>query len=79
MNHKLHDLIEIEANALGFDLVRTWRPTASGLAPDHDVVLPRGTGPRHLVLHPSGHLHVVTEYSGEVFSEWQVIVPFSIS
>ncbi len=58
----------IATTDLGFDLVRTWRPTASGLAPDHDVVLPRGPGPRHLVLHPSGHLHVVTEYSGEVFT-----------
>ncbi|PKI91081.1 3-carboxymuconate cyclase [Actinomycetales bacterium SN12] len=40
----------------------------SGLALDHEVVLPRGTGPRHMVLHPSGHLHVVTEYSCEVFT-----------
>ncbi|WP_460798053.1 lactonase family protein [Microbacterium sp. GXF0217] len=53
---------------LGFDLVRFWRPTASGLALDHEVVLPRGTGPRHMVVHPSGHLHVVTEYSCEVFT-----------
>ncbi|UYO96975.1 lactonase family protein [Microbacterium sp. M28] len=53
---------------LGFDLVRFWRPTATGLALDHEVVLPRGTGPRHMVVHPSGHLHVVTEYSCEVFT-----------
>lgn len=60
---------------LGFDLVRIWRPSAgsgtradSGLMLDHEVVLPRGTGPRHMVLHPSGHLHVVTEYSCEVFT-----------
>ena len=53
---------------LGFDLVRFWCPTATGLALDHEVVLPRGTGPRHMVVHPSGHLHVVTEYSCEVFT-----------
>ncbi|WP_406247687.1 lactonase family protein [Microbacterium sp. M] len=53
---------------LGFDLVRFWRPTATGLALDHEVVLPQGTGPRHMVVHPSGHLHVVTEYSCEVFT-----------
>lgn len=53
---------------LGFDLVRVWRRSGDRLAPDHEVVLPRGTGPRHMVLHPSGHLHVVTEYSCEVFT-----------
>ncbi len=58
----------IATTDLGFDLVRIWRPTATGLASDHDVVLPRGTGPRHMVMHPSGHLHVVTEYSGEIFT-----------
>jgi 6-phosphogluconolactonase len=35
---------------------------------DHEVLLPPGTGPRHMVMHPSGHLHVVTEYSCEVFT-----------
>lgn len=58
----------IATTDLGFDLVRIWRPTASGLRVDHEVVLPLGTGPRHMVLHPSGHLHVVTEYSCEVFT-----------
>ncbi|MDT0157711.1 beta-propeller fold lactonase family protein [Microbacterium sp. ARD32] len=58
----------IATTDLGFDLVRIWRPSGAGLAPDHEVVLPRGTGPRHMVLHPSGHLHVVTEYSCEVFT-----------
>jgi len=53
---------------LGYDLIRFWRPGGSGLVPDHEVVLPRGTGPRHMVVHPSGHLHVVTEYSCEVFT-----------
>lgn len=60
---------------LGFDLVRFWRASTGsatqgggGLTLDHEVVLPLGTGPRHMVLHPSGHLHVVTEYSCEVFT-----------
>lgn len=58
----------IATTDLGFDLVRFWRQSANGLALDHEVVLPRGTGPRHMVVHPSGHLHVVTEYSCEVFT-----------
>lgn len=59
----------IATTDLGFDLVRIWRPsTGAHLTLDHEVVLPRGTGPRHLVMHPSGHLHVVTEYSCEVFT-----------
>lgn len=53
---------------LGFDLVRIWRAAAGGLVLDHEVTLPQGTGPRHMVVHPSGHLHVVTEYSCEVFT-----------
>ncbi len=58
----------IATTDLGFDLVRIWRPGPAGLALDHEVVLPQGTGPRHMVVHPSGHLHVVTEYSCEVFT-----------
>ncbi|RWZ68338.1 3-carboxymuconate cyclase [Labedella populi] len=56
---------------LGFDLVRFWRRSPSASAPlvlDHEVTLPRGVGPRHLTWHESGHLHVVTEYSIEVFT-----------
>jgi 6-phosphogluconolactonase (cycloisomerase 2 family) len=56
---------------LGFDLVRFWRRGTSPTAPfvlDHEVTLPRGVGPRHLAWHESGHLHVVTEYSIEVFT-----------
>lgn len=53
---------------LGFDLVRIWRQSPGGLRLDHEVVLPLGSGPRHMVVHPSGHLHVVTEYSCEVFT-----------
>ncbi|MEV8218161.1 beta-propeller fold lactonase family protein [Microbacterium sp. NPDC077391] len=58
----------IATTDLGFDLVRIWRASGAGLTVDHEVVLPRGIGPRHMVLHPSGHLHVVTEYSCEVFT-----------
>lgn len=58
----------IATTDLGFDLVRFWRLTGSGLVLDHEVVLPQGVGPRHMVVHPSGHLHVVTEYSCEVFT-----------
>jgi 6-phosphogluconolactonase len=56
---------------LGFDLVRVWRRGSSASAPlvlDHEVTLPRGVGPRHLAWHESGHLHVLTEYSVEVFT-----------
>lgn len=53
---------------LGLDVVRIWRATAAGLRPLQQVALPRGSGPRHMVLHPSGHLYVVTELSCEVFA-----------
>ncbi len=52
---------------LGFDLVRVWSYVEGrGLMLDHEVVLPLGCGPRHLVRHPSGSILVVTEYSVEV-------------
>ena len=58
---------------LGHDLLRIWnvRP-GPGPGPvlepvlDHEVVLPRGSGPRHLVQHPGGNVFVATEYSIEV-------------
>ena len=56
---------------LGHDLLRIWN-VRSGPGPvlrpvlDHEVVLPQGSGPRHLVQHPGGHVFVVTEYSIEV-------------
>lgn len=53
---------------LGFDIVRIWRVGSAGLVADHDVVLPHGCGPRHMTVHPSGHVHVMTEYSCEVFT-----------
>jgi len=60
---------------LGHDLLRIWdvrygpgRASGSGLGPvlEQEVVLPRGSGPRHLVQHPGGNVFVVTEYSIEV-------------
>lgn len=52
---------------MGFDMVRFWRDGAEGLREVQRVVLPGGTGPRHVVWHPSGHLYVLTELSREVF------------
>lgn len=51
---------------LGFDVVRVWNyfPDA-GLLLDHEVALPMGSGPRHLVQHPSAAVFIVTEYSIE--------------
>jgi 6-phosphogluconolactonase len=58
----------IATNELGYDLVRIWRPVGAELRLDHEIVLPAASGPRHSVVHPSGHLHVLTEYTGEVFT-----------
>lgn len=52
---------------LGFDVVRFWRATPDGLRPRQQVALPKGSGPRHMILHASGHIYVVTELSCEVF------------
>ena len=52
---------------LGHDLLRVWNYAPSqGLLLDHEVALPQGCGPRHLVQHPGGSVLVVTEYSIEV-------------
>lgn len=51
---------------LGHDTVRVWRADGASLVPVAETVLPFGSGPRHLALHPSGHVYVVTEYSIEV-------------
>lgn len=53
---------------MGRDVVRLWRVTGDGLRLVQTVVLPKGSGPRHMVWHPSGHLYVVTELSREVFA-----------
>lgn len=52
---------------IGFDQLRIWDTHDGRMRERQRVVLPRGTGPRHSVWHPSGHLYVVTEYSNEVF------------
>lgn len=52
---------------LGHDLLRVWNYVpAQGLRLDHELALPRDSGPRHLVQHPRGTVLVVTEYSIEV-------------
>ncbi|KHK96026.1 3-carboxymuconate cyclase [Microbacterium mangrovi] len=52
---------------MGFDVVRLWRADAGAPRLRDAITLPRGSGPRHMVWHPSGHLYVVTELSHEVF------------
>ncbi|MCU1515691.1 MAG: 3-carboxymuconate cyclase, partial [Pseudarthrobacter sp.] len=53
---------------LGHDTLRIWSyEPGVGLVPDHEVALPFGSGPRHLVQHRSGSVFVVSEYSIEVF------------
>ncbi len=70
---------------MGLDLVRFWRATPAGLVFVQQVMLPRGSGPRHMVWHPSGHLYVVTELSCEVFAlaadlsgTWRIIAGTSL-
>lgn len=53
---------------LGHDVLRIWNYVpGTGLVPDHHVVLPRGSGPRHMVQHHTGAVFIVSEYSVEVF------------
>ena len=53
---------------LGHDTLRIWNYVpGTGLVADHEVALPFGSGPRHLVQHHSGNVFVVSEYSVEVF------------
>jgi 6-phosphogluconolactonase len=70
---------------MGWDLVRFWRAAEPGLRAIQEVVLPRGSGPRHMVWHPSGHLYVVTELSREVFAlasdvtgHWRIVAGASL-
>ncbi len=51
----------------GFDLVRAWHDVSESPTLVQEIVLPRGTGPRHIVRHASGSLFLVTEYSCEVY------------
>lgn len=70
----------IATTDMGLDLVRFWHSSGDGLRLVQQVVLPKGSGPRHGLWHPSGHLYVVTELSREVFvlapdaeTRWRVI------
>ncbi|WP_114588889.1 lactonase family protein [Microbacterium arborescens] len=65
---------------MGLDLVRFWRDSPRGLRLVQQVALPLGSGPRHTLWHPSGHLYVLTELSREVFvlgadraGEWRML------
>lgn len=65
----------------GRDLVRLWR----GGRLQQEVALPTGTGPRHAVWHPSGHLYVVMAASAEVFvlspdrtGSWRIVTGVSL-
>jgi 6-phosphogluconolactonase len=54
---------------LGHDTVRIWHAPADpggALVLAGEIELPFGSGPRHMALHPSGHVYVITEYSVEV-------------
>lgn len=53
---------------LGHDLVRSWSVQGSELLSEAELVLPHGSGPRHLALGADGWAHLVTEYSVEVFT-----------
>ncbi|MBU4465705.1 MAG: lactonase family protein, partial [Actinobacteria bacterium] len=57
----------IVSTDMGLDLVRFWRVGVQGLRAVGHVVLPLGSGPRHMSWHPSGHLYVLCELSREVF------------
>lgn len=70
---------------MGLDLVRLWRAGPAGFAAAGSVRLPRGSGPRHMLWHPSGHLYVVTELSCEVFvlaaepsGAWRIVAGSSL-
>ena len=53
---------------LGHDVLRIWNYVpGAGLVADHEVILPCGSGPRHMVEHPTGAVFIVSEYSVEVF------------
>ncbi|MDL4776518.1 MULTISPECIES: lactonase family protein [Thermomonosporaceae] len=55
---------------LGADVVRAYRIAADGgaLEPVSEIRLPAGCGPRHLVVHPGGPVHVLTELAGTVIT-----------
>ena len=72
---------------LGFDLVRFWDGSGAHRARgSRDVVLPRGSGPRHSRWHPSEHLFVVTELTNELYAlapdsrgDWRIVAGVPLS
>ncbi|MQY09057.1 lactonase family protein [Actinomadura macrotermitis] len=53
---------------LGADLIRAFRAEDGGLRPAGETRLPAGYGPRHMALHPSGHLYLVAELAPRVLA-----------
>jgi 6-phosphogluconolactonase len=51
---------------LGADFIRSFRIEDGALRLVGETHLPAGYGPRHLVVHPSGHVHVLTELAAAV-------------
>jgi len=51
---------------LGADLVRSFRIEGGALRLAGETPLPAGYGPRHLVVHPGGFVHVLTELAAAV-------------
>ncbi|TDB87776.1 lactonase family protein, partial [Actinomadura sp. KC216] len=51
---------------LGADLIRAFRIEGGALRLAGETPLPAGSGPRHLVVHPGGHVHVVAELSASM-------------
>ncbi|TDD36068.1 lactonase family protein [Actinomadura sp. KC06] len=51
---------------LGADLIRSFRIEDGVLRLAGETALPAGSGPRHLVVHPGGHVHVVAELSASM-------------
>ncbi|SNT60956.1 6-phosphogluconolactonase, cycloisomerase 2 family [Actinomadura meyerae] len=51
---------------LGADLVRSFRIEGGALRLAGETPLPAGYGPRHMVVHPGGHVHVLTELAAVV-------------
>ncbi|WP_433479406.1 lactonase family protein [Spirillospora sp. CA-142024] len=54
------------ATDLGADLVRSFRIDDGSLRLVGETAMPAGCGPRHLVVHPGGYVHVLTELAATV-------------